>query len=290
MIEIKNLVKTFGSVRAVDDLSITVNSGINGLIGENGAGKSTLLRLISDVYQPDSGEIIIDGIKNNDISAKKEVFFLSDNPYAPHNSAVMQTFEFYSTLFDLDKDKFIEIMNKLSLPTDRKVSTYSKGMRRQLFIAIALSSNAKYALLDEAFDGLDPLVLATVREEIIKDADKKTYIVSSHNISSLERLCDSFILLSKGRVGKNGDVEHLGENFVKYQMLVKGQLEQKDLEALSYRVLSFKKVGSLCNVVFRGEIDESIIRNKMDVILLEKIAIDPDELIALEMLDARKDK
>lgn len=289
MIEIKNLVKTFGSVRAVDDLSITVNSGINGLIGENGAGKSTLLRLISDVYQPDSGEIIIDGIKNNDISAKKEVFFLPDNPYAPHNSAVMQTFEFYSTLFDLDKDKFMEIMNKLSLPTDRKVSTYSKGMRRQLFIAIALSSNAKYALLDEAFDGLDPLVLATVREEIIKDADKKTYIVSSHNISSLERLCDSFILLSKGRVGKNGDVEHLGENFVKYQILVKGQLEQKDLEALSYRVLSFKKVGSLCNVVFRGEIDESIIRNKMDVILLEKIAIDPDELIALEMLDARKE-
>ena len=289
MIEIKNLVKTFGSVRAVDDLSITINSGINGLIGENGAGKSTLLRLISDVYQPDSGEIIIDGIKNNDISAKKEVFFLPDNPYAPHNSAVMQTFEFYSTLFDLDKDKFMEIMNKLSLPTDRKVSTYSKGMRRQLFIAIALSSNAKYALLDEAFDGLDPLVLATVREEIIKDADKKTYIVSSHNISSLERLCDSFILLSKGRVGKNGDVEHLGENFVKYQILVKGQLEQKDLEALSYRVLSFKKVGSLCNVVFHDEIDESIIRNKMDVILLEKIAIDPDELIALEMLDARKE-
>ena len=289
MIEIKNLVKTFGSVRAVDDLSITVNSGINGLIGENGAGKSTLLRLISDVYQPDSGEIIIDGIRNNDISAKKEVFFLPDNPYAPHNSAVMQTFEFYSTLFDLDKDKFMEIMNKLSLPTDRKVSTYSKGMRRQLFIAIALSSNAKYALLDEAFDGLDPLVLATVREEIIKDADKKTYIVSSHNISSLERLCDSFILLSKGRVGKNGDVEHLGENFVKYQILVKGQLEQKDLEALSYRVLSFKKVGSLCNVVFHDEIDESIIRNKMDVILLEKIAIDPDELIALEMLDARKE-
>ena len=289
MIEIKNLVKTFGSVRAVDDLSITVNSGINGLIGENGAGKSTLLRLISDVYQPDSGEIIIDGIKNNDIRAKKGVFFLPDNPAAPHNSAVMQTFEFYSTLFDLDKDKFMEIMNKLSLPIDRKVSTYSKGMRRQLFIAIALSSNAKYALLDEAFDGLDPLVLATVREEIIKDADKKTYIVSSHNISSLERLCDSFILLSKGRVGKNGDVEHLGENFVKYQILVKGQLEQKDLEALSYRVLSFKKVGSLCNVVFHDEIDESIIRNKMDVILLEKIAIDPDELIALEMLDARKE-
>lgn len=289
MIEIKNLVKTFGSVRAVDDLSISINSGINGLIGENGAGKSTLLRLISDVYQADSGEIIIDGVPNYKVMAKKDVFFLPDNPYAPHNMAVSQVFEFYSTLFDLDKEKFMAIMDRLSLPTDRKVSTYSKGMRRQLFIAIALSSNAKYALLDEAFDGLDPLVLATVREEIIKDADRKVYIVSSHNISSLERLCDSFILLSKGRVGKNGDVEHLGENFVKYQILVKGALEQKDLEALSYRVLSFKKVGSICNVVFHDKIDESIIRNKMDVILLEKIAIDPDELIALEMLDARKE-
>ena len=289
MIEIKNLVKTFGSVRAVDDLSITVNSGINGLIGENGAGKSTLLRLISDVYQADSGEIIIDGVPNYKVMAKKDVFFLPDNPYAPHNMAVSQVFEFYSTLFDLDREKFMAIMDRLSLPTDRKVSTYSKGMRRQLFIAIALSSNAKYALLDEAFDGLDPLVLATVREEIIKDADRKVYIVSSHNISSLERLCDSFILLSKGRVGKNGDVEHLGENFVKYQILVKGALEQKNLEALSYRVLSFKKVGSICNVVFHDKIDESIIRNKMDVILLEKIAIDPDELIALEMLDARKE-
>ena len=289
MIEIKNLVKTFGSVRAVDGLSITVNSGINGLIGENGAGKSTLLRLISDVYQQDSGSIVIDGLPNNDIKAKRDLFFLPDNPYAPHNSTVNQVFEFYSTLFDLDREKFRSIMNKLSLPLGRKVSTYSKGMRRQFFIAIALSSKAKYALLDEAFDGLDPLVLATVREEIIKDADQKTYIVSSHNISSLERLCDSFILLSKGRCGKTGDVEHLGENFVKYQILVNGKLEQKDLEDLSYRVLSFKKVGSLCNVVFYDEIDENVIRSKMDVVLLEKIAIDPDELIALEMLDARKE-
>ena len=290
LLSFENLSIGYENTPVLENLSFIIEKGdYIAIIGENGAGKSTLLRLISDVYQADSGEIIIDGVPNYKVMAKKDVFFLPDNPYAPHNSAVMQTFEFYSTLFDLDKEKFMAIMDRLSLPTDRKVSTYSKGMRRQLFIAIALSSNAKYALLDEAFDGLDPLVLATVREEIIKDADRKVYIVSSHNISSLERLCDSFILLSKGRVGKNGDVEHLGENFVKYQILVKGALEQKDLEALSYRVLSFKKVGSICNVVFHDKIDESIIRNKMDVILLEKIAIDPDELIALEMLDARKE-
>jgi len=181
-------------------------------------------------------------------------------------------------------------MKNLSLPTDRKVSTFSKGMKRQFFIAIALSSKAKYILLDEAFDGLDPLVLENIRQEIIKNADEKTYIVSSHNISSLERLCDNFILLSKGRCKKNGNIEHMGENFVKYQILVKGSLTQEDLENLSLRVLSFKKVGSLANVVFYDGLDESKIKEHYDVILLEKIPIDPDELIALQMLDARKEK
>lgn len=289
MIEIKNLTKTFGKVRAVDDLSISVYPGINGLIGENGAGKSTLLRLIADVYQPDNGDIIVDDLSHRDLESKRSIFFLSDNPYAPNNATIMQTFGLYNTLFDLDKDKFQNIMQKLSLPMDRKVSTYSKGMKRQFFLAIALSARSKYTLLDEAFDGLDPLVLETVRQEIIKDADQKTYLVSSHNISSLERLCDNFILLSKGRCSKTGDVEHLGENFVKYQILVKGNLEKEDLEKLSYRILSFKKVGSICNVVFYHEIDEKLLRDKYDVILCEKIPIDPDELIALEMLDARKE-
>ena len=289
MIEIKHLLKTFGDVRAVDELTINVNSGINGLVGENGAGKSTLLRLISDIYQKDDGEILIDGVSHQEISVKKNLFFLSDNPYAPANSTVKQTFEFYTTLFDLEKDRFMDIMSKLSLPLDRKVSTFSKGMKRQLFLAIALSMKAKYILLDEAFDGLDPLVLDTIKQEIIKDADEKTYIVSSHNISSLERLCDNFILLSKGRCNKTGNIEHLGENFAKYQIFLEGELNQEELEKLGFNILSFKKLGSIYNIVFYNEIDDKVLKKQYKVILCEKIPIDPDELIALEMLSARKE-
>lgn len=289
MIVINNLTKTFNQVKAVDDLSIKINNGINGLIGENGAGKSTLLRLIADVYNVDNGEILIDNNFSNSLDAKKEIFFLSDNPYAPNNATVKQVFDLYSSLFSLDKEKFLKMMSALSLPTDRKVSTFSKGMKRQFFIAIALSSKAKYILLDEAFDGLDPLVLDNIRQEIIKSADEKTFIVSSHNISSLERLCDNFILLSKGKCKKNGNIEHIGENFVKYQILINGDLNKEDLEKLSLRILSFKKVGSLVNAVFYEELDEKILKEHYEVILLEKIPIDPDELIALQMLDARKE-
>ena len=289
MIEIRNLTKTFIDVKAVNDLSIQINDGINGLVGENGAGKSTLLRLIADVYQANEGEIYIDNLLNNDIEAKKQIFFLSDNPYAPNNYTIKQVFELYSSLFDLDASLFNRIMDKLNLPKDRKVSTYSKGMKRQFFIAIALSSNARYILLDEAFDGLDPLVLDVIKQEIISFADKKTFIVSSHNISSLERLCDNFIVLSKGRCAKDGDIEHIGENFVKYQILFKNSVTKEDVEKLGFSILSFKKVGSICNVVFHEEIDEDKLKEKYEMVLCEKIPIDPDELIALEMLSARNE-
>lgn len=289
MIQISNLTKCFGNVRAVDDLSITINEGINGLVGENGAGKSTLLRLIADVYQPTSGEILIDGVSHKDVFTKNNLFFLSDNPYAPKTASVMDTFKYYEALFPLDEEVFKDIMKSLELPFDRKVGTYSKGMKKQFLLAIALSSKAKYILLDEAFDGLDPLVLDILKQEIIKRSEQKTFLFSSHNISTLERLCDSFILLSKGKCTTNKEAEHIGENFVKYQILVNGELSKESLEKNDLKVLSFKKLGSIANVVFYNEIDEEVIKKNFKVILLEKIPIDPDELIALEMLSARKE-
>lgn len=289
MIEISNLTKTFGAVRAVDDLSITFNQGVNGLVGENGAGKSTLLRLIADVYDKDKGQINVDGVSNQEIVAKDKIFFLSDNPYAPNNCTIKQIYEFYSCLFKLDKTKFEDIMKKLSLPLNRKVSTFSKGMKRQFFLALALSSKASYVLLDEAFDGLDPVVLDTIKQEIIKDADEKTYIVSSHNISSLQRLCDNFVVLAKGKAASNANIEDIGIKYVKYQILTKGSIKQEDLEKAPIKVISFKKIGSVCNIVTAGEVDEKTFRDYFDIILFERVPIDPDELITLEMLSARKE-
>ena len=289
MIVINNLRKSFGDVKAVDNLSVTFDQGVNGLVGENGAGKSTLLRLISDVYDKDSGEIAIDGLDNTDIEAKKIVFFLSDNPYAPANYTIKQIFDLYDSLFSLNKDRFISMMVKLSLPLDRRVGTFSKGMKRQFFICIALSTEAKYVLLDEAFDGLDPLVLDTIRQEIIKDADEKTYIISSHNIASLEKLCDKFVILSKGKAVNSTDIQDIGNKYIKYQILAKEKITERDLKVLGVDVVLFKKLGTLCNVVVKEEINEEMLKKHYELLLFEKIAIEQDELIALEMLNARKE-
>ena len=284
MIEIKNLTKEFPGVIAVNNLCLEVRPGINGLIGENGAGKSTLLRLIADVFQVTSGEILIDGKPHSLPEVKNNLFFLSDNPYFSTNMTPKEVVELYASLFDVDKDKFYAILKRLSLPVERRLSTYSKGMRRQLFLALSLAMKAEYILLDEAFDGLDPIVQDVVKQEIIENASSKTFIMSSHNLLSLERLCDNFILLSKGKCTKNGGLEDMGRNFKKFQIIFKSPTTKEDLTALGVHVISFKTVGSIHYVVFDGEDDERLIREKLEPTLMESVAIDTDELITLEMI------
>lgn len=284
MIELRNLTKKFPSVIAVNNLTLDIKPGINGLIGENGAGKSTLLRLIADVYTKDEGSILIDGKDNHEDIVKGNLFFLSDNPYFASNANVKETLSLYSSLFDLDEEKFYQLLDKLSLPKDRKISTFSKGMRRQLFLAIALSMKADYILLDEAFDGLDPIVQDIVKQEIIMSSSSKTFLISSHNLSSLERLCDNFILLSKGKFAKGGQSEDLGRNFKKYQIMFDEEVDLEKLKNDGINAISFKKIGSISYVVVDGLEEENKIKNKYKNTLFEPVPIDNEEIIMLEMI------
>ena len=287
MITINHLTKCFGNVKAVNNLDLSLDKGIHALVGHNGAGKSTLLRLIADVYQASEGTILIDNADNHEIEVKKNVFYLSDNPYVLLHSNAMQTFNFYSALFDLDKDQFVSLLNKLQLPMNRRVSTFSKGMRRQLFICIALSFKGEYLLLDEAFDGVDPLIQETIKEVIIDLGREKTFIISSHNISSLERLCDDFIILHKGSISQQGDSFDMGSSFKKYQIIFKDSVSKDDLLKQGINVVSYKKAGSITNVVVSDDSGEKI-KEIFKPTLIEPIAIEPDEIIALQMLIAKE--
>ena len=284
MIEIKNLTKAFANdVIAVNDLSLTIREGITGLIGENGAGKSTLLRLIADVYQKDKGEILIDDIDNHEDSAKDNIFFLSDDPYYNGNDNAIQNLSFYQSLFDLDAEVFKRMMNRLSLPLERRVSTFSKGMRRQLFLCIALSMNAKYILLDEAFDGLDPIVQEVVKEEIVNHSHDKLFLISSHNLLSLERLCDNFILLSKGRLKKEESKKDVGQSLFKYQVLFSQDVSEQELKDNGIPAVNVKKVGSITYLITIADAKEQIIE-KYHPALIENVVIDKDEALKLEMM------
>ena len=284
MIEIKNLTKRFPpSVIAVNNLTLNIDKGVNGLIGENGAGKSTLLRLIADVYKKDEGEILVGGNDSSTDESRKNVFFLSDDPFYSSNGTAMSNMEFYASLFDLDKERFKSMMNKLDLPLDRRIGTFSKGMRRQLFLCIALSMNAECILLDEAFDGVDPIVQEVVKEEIVNFSKDKLFLISSHNLLSLERLCDSFILLSKGSLKKEGEKEDMGKSFYKYQILFDKDVTEEELRQKGIHVVNMRKMGSITYLI-TTEDDKDLIVENYHPSLIENVVIEKDEALKLEMM------
>ena len=291
MIEIKQLVKSFGETQAVAGLSVKFESGITGLVGQNGAGKSTLLRIIAGVYHSDEGTVFVNGIPATDQQAKADVFFLSDDPYAPKGANIAGTLDFYEGLFDIDATEFNRIVAAFGLPTNKPVNTFSKGMRRQVFVAIALAMKASHLLLDEAFDGLDPLVINTIKSEILAASAKgKTIIISSHNIFALQRLVDRFVVVSRGKVAKEGTSEDIGTEFIKFQAAFKRPVSESDIAALGYQVVSFRPVGSVSHIVLlANEAAIDSIKEALDPIFIETIPLDPEEIVALEMMLAKQE-
>ena len=293
MIQISNATKRFDQKVAISSLSLDIDTGVIGLVGQNGAGKSTLLRMIAGVYQVDEGKILVDSFLNTSKESKELVFFLPDDPYAPINSDINSVLEFYKLFYDVDEDIFDNLVDKFTLPRKVKINKFSKGMKRLLFIALSLSINCRYLLLDEAFDGLDPLVLETVKEQIVricKDKEK-TVVVSSHNVTALEKLVDKFVVIHDGRLSKDGDLDSLGETFVKYQAIFKEAVDEETLTQLGLNVLSYRKAGSIHNFVINNSknIDVEKILDKLNPTLLENIAIDANEIILLQMALAKKE-
>lgn len=293
MIQISNATKRFDQKVAISSLSLDIDAGVIGLVGQNGAGKSTLLRMIAGVYQVDEGKILVDSFLSTSKESKELVFFLPDDPYAPINSDINSVLEFYKLFYDVDEDIFDNLVDKFTLPRKVKINKFSKGMKRLLFIALSLSINCRYLLLDEAFDGLDPLVLETVKEQIVricKDKDK-TVVVSSHNVTALEKLVDKFVVIHDGRLSKDGDLDSLGETFVKYQAIFKEPTDEETLTQLGLNVVSYRKAGSIHNFVVNNSknIDVEKILDKLSPTLLENIAIDANEIILLQMALAKKE-
>ena len=293
MIQIKNATKRFDQKTAVSSLYLDIDSGIIGLVGHNGAGKSTLLRMIAGVYNVDEGEIYVDSFISASKESKELVFFLPDDPYTPINSEIKSVKEFYQLFYNLDDDIFENLIDKFDLSRKVKINKFSKGMKRLLFVALSLSIDCRYLLLDEAFDGLDPLVLETVKEQIVricKDKEK-TVVVSSHNVTALEKLVDKFIVIHDGKLSNDGDLDSLGETFIKYQAIFEKDTDEETLIELGLNVLSYRKAGSIHNFVIDNKENQNIekILSSLKPSLLETVAIDANEIILLQMALAKKE-
>ncbi|PKK94310.1 MAG: hypothetical protein CVV61_00270 [Tenericutes bacterium HGW-Tenericutes-6] len=224
MIEIKSLTKYYGETRVLRKIDATIKDGtIFGLIGINGAGKSTLLKLISGMIRPSLGEIIIDESSPLfDESLRTKIFYLSDQPnYAP-SSTLSDLAKLYQVFYPFDYQVFQEISNIFGVSVSTPFGNLSKGMRRQGMIAIAFATGAKYLLLDEVFDGLDPAARLKFKKLMIEyQTENRIFILTSHSLRELEDICDSFGMIDNGMFKKYGDLNDELHKIKKYQVILK---------------------------------------------------------------------
>lgn len=205
-IEIKNLCKSYKDFK-IDNLNLTLPGGyIMGLVGENGAGKSTTIKLILDIVHKDSGSIKVLGKDNsNDFELTKEDIgvVLDDAEFFNGCFTAAEVGSIMSYSFkNWDAELFFSYLEKLSVPSNKKIKGFSRGMKMKLGIAVALSHNARLLILDEATNGLDPVVRDEVTDLLMEfTADENhSVLISSHIVSDLEKICDYIAFIHNGTV------------------------------------------------------------------------------------------
>ncbi len=204
-LEIRNLTRHFGDF-TLDSLNLTLPGGcILGLIGENGAGKSTTIRLILGMLRPDGGTVTILGRDNRDNLAltKQDIGVVLDEVGIPECMTPKQVGIVMADVFTRwDAKTYEGLLERFSLPENKKFKEFSRGMKMKLGLAVALSHEAKLLILDEATSGLDPVVrdeVVSILSEFTRD-ESHSILISSHIVSDLEKLCDYVAFLHRGKL------------------------------------------------------------------------------------------
>ena len=221
MISLKNMTKSFGGFEAVKNLSIEITEGeIYGLLGSNGAGKSTTINILLGFLEPDEGQAFIDDIDvtANEDSARKKIGYISENVNLYPYLTGMENLNYFCKIAgeDYNDEALSKILNDCGLDSDvinKKVSSYSKGMRQKVGIAIAFAKKAKVLLLDEPASGLDPLASTELSSTLKSLAKKGTAVLmASHDIFRVRETCDRIGILKNGSLIDQMDTSKVTTN------------------------------------------------------------------------------
>lgn len=292
MLRIEHLNKSFGNTEVLKDLNLEVKEKtVYGLVGVNGAGKSTLLRLIAGVYQRDSGTILFnDKDPQKDAEIRKEIAFVPDEAYFPAGATIASLKELYQCMYGFDEEAFRKYLEVFELNEKSSVGSLSKGNKRRVSILFALCTHPKLLLLDEAYDGLEPLARLKFRQilaELLED-ENITVIISSHNLRELEDICDSYGILEDGKMLDHGDLERAKESVWKYQIAFSEDKGEKDFEGL--QILHYEQSGRVITMVIQGEKDAVSERlQAMKPVLLDVLPVSFEELYIYRLEGERRE-
>ncbi|HEY0000424.1 MAG TPA: ATP-binding cassette domain-containing protein [Actinoplanes sp.] len=212
-VSIRGLTKRFGAVTAVDDLTVDLTPGVTGFLGPNGAGKTTILRLILGLIRPTAGTALIDGHRYADLPHPRRTVgaLLEASGFHPGRTG-RQTLRIAARLAGLPDSRIDAVLDQVDLTTtaNRRVGTYSLGMRQRLGLAAALLGDPQVLMLDEPGNGLDPAGMAWLRG-LLRDlaAHGRTVVVSSHVLAEVAQTADRIVIVHQGTVRFAGAIDAL---------------------------------------------------------------------------------
>lgn len=251
MLEMNSVTKTFGTFKALDNLTLTVPQGaVYGLVGPNGAGKSTAIRHLTGVYRPDSGTVQVDGqpVYENP-AVKSDIGYIPDEIFFFPSATMEDMRRFYKGLYPrFDEDLYRRLYDIFRLPKNGQIRRFSKGMQKQAAFHLALAMRPKVLILDEPVDGLDPVMRRQVMSLILSDVAEygTTVLISSHNLRELEDICDHVGIMKKGKMLVERSLADMQGSTVKLQMVGEAPRE--------LNVLHKASSGRLNTYIVRGSI------------------------------------
>ena len=288
MIEIKNLSKAFEKNFALKKLNFQVGDGsVFALVGSNGSGKSTLLRTISGVYQPTAGDVLIDGkpiFENPQL--KDQVYFVADVPFFYNGTTLDNASNLLSKIYSgWSEETYLRLCSIFPIDRRGKLINMSKGMQRQASLILALSAKPKYLLLDEIFDGLDPVIRRLVKQLIINDVSDRgmSVIIASHNMRELEDICDHIAFLHRGNLVVEDDVDEIKTQVHKFHEVFERDFDQNEIIG-GLEILNIKRSGNLISFTAKGNKEDIEKRIKaQEPIFMESLPLTLEEIFMCEM-------
>jgi ABC-2 type transport system ATP-binding protein len=288
MIRVEGLNKWFRDFNVLKDINITANTGqIYGLVGSNGCGKTTLLKHIIQIFKGDSGNIYYKDTQIKEESPEIEKFYyIQDDLYFPYGYNLDMLFKYESKLYkNMSVEKYEKLLKFFNINRKAKLTTLSKGQKKQAAFIIAVSAKPEVLLLDEVVDGLDAVVKRKFWNVLINEVMERdvTVIISSHDLKEIDNICDKIGIMHEGRIIKEEKMDTLKEEVKRVQFAV--EEEYKEIKNDKYEIIKTQKIGSVYFGIIKGDVDifRKDLNEKYTLLIFDELSMDLEEIFITEL-------
>ncbi|MED1508325.1 ABC transporter ATP-binding protein [Bacillus proteolyticus] len=281
MLKVTSLKKTIDNQTILEDVSFTLQKGsIVGLLGRNGAGKTTLLRTMVGILDPDTGTVTYE---DTDIhmhpEMKQKIVYVPDSTNILNGYTVKEIVKFYKAVYTaFDEQYFYELLERFNLP-NKRIRSYSKGMKALLAIILAVAAKAEYIILDEPTNGLDPIVKRQLLQFLVGEVAEKeiTIFISTHHLDEVEQIADTIIILKGNTISSITSLDDAKSQFAKIQVAYERSLPQK-LENLS-NIKILNQTGKVYTILIEGNVATTLEKfYKEQPILIEELTMSLEDV------------